>query len=467
MRIEAITIGKNPPDDVNVIIEVPIGGEPVKYEMDKAAGTLFVDRFLYTPTRYPGNYGFIPHTLSEDGDPCDVLVANTRPIIAGAVINVRPIGILRMEDEAGGDEKIVAVPSDKLTKRYHNVRTIQICRRSLCARSNIFSATTRILSRVNGSSSQAGAMPMRQSGLSSRRSNVPRPPRIKLRAAPTFRDGSGPKPIRLISSGSSFFTRHFSQPQMMKDSEMTTAKNVLKQIKDNDIRYVDLRFTDPRGKWQHVTFDVTLVDDEFFSEGVGFDGSSIAGWKTINESDMLLMPDPSTAVIDPFFAASTLSIICDVLEPMTGAPYHRDPRSIAKKAEAYLKATGIGDSAFFGPKLSFSSLMTCASPPTLTTRASSSTGPSFRQIRTRPTKAATSVTTSGTRAVISRFHRSIPPRTCAARCSRPLQPWASRSKSTITKSPRRSTNSASSSARSTAIADHLQILQIRHPSMGA
>jgi inorganic pyrophosphatase len=121
MRLEAITIGKNPPDDVNVIIEVPIGGEPVKYEMDKAAGTLFVDRFLYTPTRYPGNYGFIPHTLSEDGDPCDVLVANTRPIIAGAVINVRPIGVLRMHDEAGGDEKIVAVPSDKLTKRYQNV----------------------------------------------------------------------------------------------------------------------------------------------------------------------------------------------------------------------------------------------------------------------------------------------------------------------------------------------------------
>ena len=134
---------------------------------------------------------------------------------------------------------------------------------------------------------------------------------------------------------------------------MTTGKSVLKQIKDNDIRYVDLRFTDPRGKWQHVTFDVALVDDEFFSEGVGFDGSSIAGWKAINESDMLLMPDPSTAVIDPFFAASTLSIVCDVLEPMTGAPYHRDPRSIAKKAEAYMKATGIGDSAFFGPEVEF------------------------------------------------------------------------------------------------------------------
>jgi inorganic pyrophosphatase len=122
MRIDAISIGSNPPHEINVIIEVPIGGEPIKYEMDKAAGTLVVDRFLYTPMRYPGNYGFIPHTLSEDGDPCDVLVANTRPIIPGAVIAVRPIGVLRMKDEAGGDEKIVAVPSNKLTKRYEKVK---------------------------------------------------------------------------------------------------------------------------------------------------------------------------------------------------------------------------------------------------------------------------------------------------------------------------------------------------------
>lgn len=122
MRIDAISIGKNPPEEVNVIVEVPIGGEPIKYEMDKEAGTLFVDRFLYTPMRYPGNYGFIPHTLSEDGDPCDVLIANTRPIIAGAVMAVRPIGVLKMEDESGGDEKIIAVPTTKLTKRYEKVR---------------------------------------------------------------------------------------------------------------------------------------------------------------------------------------------------------------------------------------------------------------------------------------------------------------------------------------------------------
>lgn len=121
MRIDAIAIGENPPEDVNVIIEVPIGGEPIKYELDKAAGTLVVDRFLYTPMRYPGNYGFVPHTLSEDGDPIDVLVANTRPIVPGAVINVRPIGVFQMEDDSGVDEKIIAVPSPKLTKRYDGI----------------------------------------------------------------------------------------------------------------------------------------------------------------------------------------------------------------------------------------------------------------------------------------------------------------------------------------------------------
>ena len=121
MNIDAIAIGKNPPDDVNVIVEVPIGGEPIKYELDKAAGTLVVDRFLHTPMRYPGNYGFVPHTLSDDGDPIDVLVANTRPIVPGAVINVRPIGVLKMEDDGGGDEKIIAVPTPKLTKRYEKV----------------------------------------------------------------------------------------------------------------------------------------------------------------------------------------------------------------------------------------------------------------------------------------------------------------------------------------------------------
>lgn len=123
MRIDAITSGSNPPDDINVIIEVPVGGEPIKYEMDKDAGTLVVDRFLYTPMRYPGNYGFVPHTLSDDGDPIDVLCASTRALVPGCVINCRPIGVLVMEDEAGGDEKIIAVPSNHLTRRYEKVAT--------------------------------------------------------------------------------------------------------------------------------------------------------------------------------------------------------------------------------------------------------------------------------------------------------------------------------------------------------
>jgi len=134
---------------------------------------------------------------------------------------------------------------------------------------------------------------------------------------------------------------------------MKTAKDVLKFISDNDIKYVDFRFTDPRGKWQHVTFDITMIDEEIFAEGTMFDGSSIAGWKAINESDMMLMPDPSTATMDPFFAAPTLSIVCDVLEPTTGQPYERDPRGIAKKAEAYLQSTGIGDTIYVGPEAEF------------------------------------------------------------------------------------------------------------------
>ena len=121
MRLDAISIGRNPPDEVNVVVEVPVGGEPIKYEMDKAAGTLVVDRFLYTAMRYPGNYGFIPHTLSDDGDPCDVLIANQRGIVPGAVIAVRPVGVLKMQDEAGGDEKIIAVPVSRLTRRYEKV----------------------------------------------------------------------------------------------------------------------------------------------------------------------------------------------------------------------------------------------------------------------------------------------------------------------------------------------------------
>ncbi|WP_206456269.1 type I glutamate--ammonia ligase [Aurantimonas marina] len=134
---------------------------------------------------------------------------------------------------------------------------------------------------------------------------------------------------------------------------MTSANDILKQVKDNDVKFVDLRFTDPKGKTQHVTMDITLVDEDLFSEGTMFDGSSIAGWKAINESDMVLMPDPETAYMDPFFAQSTMAIVCDILDPVSGEAYNRDPRSTAKKAEAYLTQSGTGDTAFFGPEAEF------------------------------------------------------------------------------------------------------------------
>jgi glutamine synthetase len=134
---------------------------------------------------------------------------------------------------------------------------------------------------------------------------------------------------------------------------MTTAKDILKQIKDEDIKFVDLRFTDPRGKLQHVTMDIGVVDEDMFADGVMFDGSSIGGWKAINESDMTLMPAPETAHMDPFFAQSTLVILCDIVDPVTGEGYNRDPRSIAKKAEAYMQASGVGDTIYVGPEPEF------------------------------------------------------------------------------------------------------------------
>src|SRR5947208_2638279 len=145
------------------------------------------------------------------------------------------------------------------------------------------------------------------------------------------------------------FGRQKGRAELYRGPE-NTAKDVLKSIKDNDVKYVDLRFTDPRGKWQHVTCDVGMIEEDTFAEGLMFDGSSIAGWKAINESDMCLMPDPVTATIDPFFAETTMILTCDVLEPTTGEPYNRDPRGIAKKAEAMAKSMGVGDTVFFGPE---------------------------------------------------------------------------------------------------------------------
>ena len=134
---------------------------------------------------------------------------------------------------------------------------------------------------------------------------------------------------------------------------MSAVAKALKLIKDEEIEYVDVRFTDPKGKLQHVTLIVDIIDEDFFEEGFMFDGSSIAGWKSIDQSDMKLMPDPSSAYLDPFYAEKTIAIHCDVVEPDTGEAYDRCPRQIAKKAEAYLKASGIGDVAYFGPEAEF------------------------------------------------------------------------------------------------------------------
>lgn len=134
---------------------------------------------------------------------------------------------------------------------------------------------------------------------------------------------------------------------------MSSSAKALKFIKDNEIEFVDFRFTDTKGKWQHTTYHASNVDEDLFSDGVMFDGSSIAGWKEINESDMILMPDADTIFIDPFTAQNTAIIFCDIIEPSTGQGYERDPRSTAKKAEEYLKQSGIGDKAFFGPELEF------------------------------------------------------------------------------------------------------------------
>ena len=134
---------------------------------------------------------------------------------------------------------------------------------------------------------------------------------------------------------------------------MSDAKKIMDTIKEKEIQFVDLRFTDPRGKMQHLSQHVSTIDEESLAEGFMFDGSSIAGWKAINESDMKLMPDCSRSIVDPFFSQPTLSIFCDVLDPIYGNPYERGPRSTAKAALKYMESLGIGDTAYFGPEPEF------------------------------------------------------------------------------------------------------------------
>ena len=190
-----------------------------------------------------------------------------------------------------------------------------------------------------------------------------------------------------------------------------------------------------------------MIDEDLFSDGTMFDGSSIAGWKAINESDMTLMPDPTTAVMDPFFAAPTLSIVCDVLEPSTGEPYSRDPRGMARKAEAYAAAAGIGDAAYFGPEAEFfvfDDVRFSTNPYDTGFVLDSTELPTNSDT---PYEAATSATAFAPRADTSRCPQWIPRRTCVARCWRRWRRWAPRSRSTTTRWRPPSTNSGSSSAR--------------------
>src|SRR6201747_2501430 len=138
-----------------------------------------------------------------------------------------------------------------------------------------------------------------------------------------------------------------------KPTDSSNLSKVMEMISEHTVEYVDLRFTDPRGKWQHTAQHVSTMDEDAFRDGIMFDGSSIAGWKAINESDMILMPDPSSAVMDPFAAKPSMILFCDIFEPSTGQSYSRDPRGTAKKAEAYVKSSGVGDAVYFGPEAEF------------------------------------------------------------------------------------------------------------------
>ena len=163
MNPDFISAGEKAPDEVNVIIEIPANSDPIKYEMDKASGALFVDRFIATGMRYPCNYGYIPHTLALDGDPADVLVITPFPVMFGSVIRVRPVAMLNMEDESGHDNKILAVPVDKLCRVYSHVQSKKEVDAMLLAKLNISSNTTKSLNQVSGSKSRVGKMQALQS----------------------------------------------------------------------------------------------------------------------------------------------------------------------------------------------------------------------------------------------------------------------------------------------------------------
>src|SRR3569833_268502 len=215
-----------------------------------------------------------------------------------------------------------------------------------------------------------------------------------------------------------------------------SASEVLKTIKEKDVKFIDLRFTDTRGKEQHVSIPAHTADEDMFKDGKMFDGSSIAGWKGIQESDMVLMPEASSAVMDPFMDEATLIIRCDILEPHTMQGYERDPRSLAKRAEAYLKSTGIADTAFFGPEPNSSSSTTCAGARTSLVPFIKWTPKKRRGIPRPPSARAISVIVRASKAATSPCRRSMHCKTSAPRCASRSKRWASPSRCIITRSRR-------------------------------
>ena len=195
-----------------------------------------------------------------------------------------------------------------------------------------------------------------------------------------------------------------------------TVADVMKMVKENEVKFVDFRFTDTRGKEQHVTVPISHFDEDKFVSGHAFDGSSIAGWKGIEASDMQLMPDANTANIDPFFEETTLFLSCDVVEPSDGKAYDRDPRSIAKRAEAYLKASGIGDTAYFGPEPEFFILTMCVGTPICRALSSKLTKQKLHGTRAKRCLVATKATVLPSRAATSLFLLLTAPKTCAQKC---------------------------------------------------
>ena len=220
------------------------------------------------------------------------------------------------------------------------------------------------------------------------------------------------------------------------------AGKVLKQIADNEIEWVDLRFTDPKGKWQHLSMVASAIDEDMLTDGFMFDGSSIAGWKAINESDMILKPDLTATYVDPFSATPMLIVVCNIVEPGTGELYGRDPRSTATRAEAYLKASGIGDTVFVGPEAEFFMFDDVRFEDSYAASSYRSTTLSCPAIPTANMKAATSPTGRAPRAAISRSPRSTAPSTSAPRWSRPCSKWACPATSITMKSPPPSTSLA-------------------------